>query len=107
MTGIVVNSYQNVNWSHMDNFNDLLQNANQSGAGWLFAGIDFLVFAVLFITLSVGFGWEVALMSSGFITIILSLLFAYMGVLSWTYTGISIGLILVMIMYVIWSNKWD
>lgn len=101
----IVESYQNVNWSKMDNFQDFINNANQSAGNFLFAGIDIMVFFVMFISLSVIYGWEAAIISSGFVGIILSLLFAYMGVLNYTFAGIFVGIIVVMMMYVAWSKK--
>lgn len=103
----VTTSYIPINWSGMNTFSDFLSNANASAAGYLFTAIDVLVFGVLFITLTGMFGWESAILSSGFIAIVLSLLFAYMGVMAWSTVGIFVGLIVVMIMYVIWSNRYD
>jgi len=100
-------AYKFVNWANMTTFQDFINNANASGAGWLFTMIDFLVFIVLLITLSGTYGWESAMLSSGFITIILSLLFAYMGIMNWTITGAFVGLLLIMIIYIMWSNKYD
>lgn len=100
-------AYQNVNWSSANTFQDFLVKTNESGANWLFTGIDVMVTMVLFITLAGAFGWEAAIMSSGFIGIVLSLLFVYMGVMSMTTAGIYVGLLLMMIAYVIWSNKYD
>ena len=100
-------SYQNVSWENTNTFTDFISNASQSAGGYLFAGIDFLVFMVLFVTLAGAFGWEAGILSAGFIGIVLSLLFSYMGVLSWVYTSIFVGVILFMIMYVIWSNRYD
>lgn len=102
-----INSYHFVNWSNMTTFGDFIHNANASAGNWLFSIIDFLVFLVLFVSLAGAFGWESALLSSGFIAVILSLLFVYMGVMSWTIAGIFVGGLLLMIMYVIWSNRYD
>lgn len=101
----VVSSYQPVNWSNMNNFNDFLNNANQSAGNYLFAGIDILVFLTLFISLAGIFPWESAFLSAGFVGIILSLLLAYAGVLNYTFTGIFVGVIIVMMMYIAWSNR--
>jgi len=98
-------AYTYVNWSNMTTFSNFIQNANSSGAGYLFAMIDFLVFTVLFVTLSTQFGWESALLSSGFIGIILSLFFAYMGVMNWWITSFFVGTLLIMILYTTWNRN--
>lgn len=98
--------YNAVNMS-INSFDDFLRLVNDSGAGYTFTMINFLVFAVLFITLSTAFGWESAMLSAGFVGIILSLLFVYMGVMNIWIAGFFVGLITVGIIYVIWSNKYD
>jgi hypothetical protein len=105
MASMAVSSYQNISWDSMSNFTQFLSNANASGAGYLFPMIDFLVFFVLLISLSGAYGWEAGLLSAGFIGIILSLLFSYMGVMAWSITGIFVGLILFAIMYIVWSRN--
>jgi hypothetical protein len=101
----IVSSYQPVNWSNMNNFQDFINNANQSAGNYLFMGIDLLVFFTMFISLAIIYGWEVAILSAGFVGIILSLLFVYMGVLNYMFAGIFVGLLVVMMMYTAWSNR--
>jgi len=101
-----VNAYQNVSMN-ISSFDDFLTLVNNSGAGYLFTAIDVLVFLVLLITLSGAFGWEAGFLTAGFVGIILSLLFSYMGVMSWWLTGFFVGIILVIISYIIWSNRND
>lgn len=108
MVAPTVTSYvSNTGVENISSFTGFITTANASGGGALFAGIDVLVFFVLFLSLASGFGWEVALFSSGFITLILSILFLYMGVVSTTFVGWFVGIIIALIMYVIWSNRYD
>jgi hypothetical protein len=102
-----VSSYQNVNWSSLNNFNDFLTNVNNSGAGYLFTGIDILVFLVLLISLTSVYGWEAGMLSAGFISVILSILFVYMGVMNIWVASFFVGTIIIFIMYIIWSNRYD
>lgn len=103
----IVNSAQAVNWTNVSNFQQFIAAANQSAGNLLFLAIDLLVFFVMFISLTGTFGWEAAILSSGFIGIILSLLFSYMGVLAWKVTGVFVGVIVIIILYILWSNKYD
>ena len=105
--GISTSAYQNVSSWGNSSFDGFIQLANASGGGWLFTMIDFLVFVVLFITLTTQFGWESAIMSSGFIAMILTILFVYMGVMNMTIAGIFVGGLVAIIIYIMWSNKWD
>lgn len=105
MPSMAVSGYQNVNWSNVSTFGDVLQRVNESGAGYLFTTINFLVFFVLLITLSASFGWEVGMLASAFIGISLGLLFSYMGVMSWQWTMFFAGLIIVYIMYSVWNRN--
>jgi len=100
-------AYQANNCSAIETFTDFLSCTNQSGANHTFTAILFLVISVLFITLAGPFGWEVGLLATGFIGIILSILFVYMGVMAWNIAGLFVGGLIVMIMYVIWSNRYD
>jgi hypothetical protein len=69
--------------------------------------ILFLVVGVLFVTLAGVFGFESALLTAGFIGLILALLFAYIGVINYWIVGAFVGVTLVTIIYVIWSNRYD
>ena len=106
MTISVANSYQNISWDTMTNFSSFLSNANQSASGLLFTGIDIIIFLVLLLSIvGQGFTWEVGLMVSGFICMILSVLFVYMGVMSMMIAGFFVGAIIVMIMFIVWSGR--
>ena len=102
-----VQSQINNNISNMNSFKDFITSANLSGDGYLFTAINFLVCLVLFITLSTSFGWESALLSSGFIGIILSILFVYMGVMPFWIAGFFVGSIVLMILYIVLSSRYD
>jgi uncharacterized MnhB-related membrane protein len=98
-------AYNYVNWSNMNSFTNFITNANNSGGGFLFTAINFLVFIVLFITLTAQFGWQSAILSSAFIGMILSLLFVYMGVMNIWIAGAYVGIIVVMFLYLAWKNN--
>jgi hypothetical protein len=95
------------NINNITTFKDFINVANQSGAGYLFMAIDILIFAVLFISLTAGFGWESAFLSSGFIGIILTLLFLYMGVVPFWLASWFVAGIVVMILYIVLSSRYD
>lgn len=99
--------YIATNISNMSSFKDLLDGANASAGSMLFTAIDFLVFGILFITLTGAFGWESAMLSAGFIGIILTLLFLYMGVMPFWIAGFFVAGVVLMILYIVLSSKYD
>jgi hypothetical protein len=101
---LITTGYKNVsmNWG---NFSDAVSAVNNSGAGYTFTIITFLVFLIISITLSATFGFEAGLLAGAFIGFIISILFVYAGVMSWTMSGVFVGIILVGIMYIIWKQN--
>ena len=105
MPPMSVSSYQPVNWSNVSTIDDFIHAGNQSAGNVLGAGIVGLAFLVLLITMVGSFGWEAGLLSAGFVALILSMLFSYMGILSWTFVGMFAGLLVVMIAYIMYSGR--
>lgn len=95
------------NLSNMSNFKDFIIGANASASNYLFTAIDFLVFFILFITMANAFGWESAMLSAGFISMILTILFVYMGVMPFWIAGFFIAIIIIFILYIVLSNRYD
>jgi hypothetical protein len=103
-----VNSYKSVDWGNVSNMGDLVSRANESAGGNLWSAILILIFLTLFITLTTIVGsWEVAILVSAFIGLIAGVFLLYMGLTSLTIVGIFIGIIVAMIMYIMWSNRYD
>jgi hypothetical protein len=95
------------NFSNITTFAGFLQEANNQTGGWFWTGMNFLVFMVLFITLTTGFGWEAGLFSAGFVSIIISVFLMYLGLQSMLLTGATIAIILIVYIIIMWSNKYD
>lgn len=105
MSGIVTTAYSYVNESALNNFTDIIQATNTAGGGYLYIMINFLIFFIILITLSSMFTWEAGLLTAGFIGFLISFLFLYMGVLSWHFVGMFVGIILFTVMYIAWANR--
>lgn len=99
--------YTQTNWSAVSSPSDFLQvaNTNTSGYGW--TGIFFMVFMVLVASLSAYIVPEGALLAASFIGFLLSMLLAYLGLISFKIVGGMIALIVISVMYIIWSNRYD
>jgi len=95
------------NFSSIDTFAGFLAEANNQTGDLFWTGINFMIFMVMFITLTMGFGWEAGLLSAGFVAIIISVILTYLGLQSMLFTGFIVGAILLLFIIIMWSNKYD
>jgi len=95
----ITNYYQNVT-----NMQQLLGVANDQTGGWFYFGVSIMIFIVLLVSF-LGFGFESAVVASSFITLILSVLLVYMGLMSWGWAMLYLGLFLLMIFYIAWNSR--
>jgi len=95
------------NWSGVDTPEEFLAMPNASTSGWFWTGMDIMVFLVLFISLASNFGWEAGILSAGFIGLLMSIFLLYMNLISLWIVGFFIALILIVFIYIIWSNRYD
>ncbi len=97
----ITNYFQN-----MTNFGELLKIPNAITGGWFWLGIQVLVFIVLLVSF-LGFGFEVALLSAGFITLISGVFLVYLELLSWRWLMFFLGIILFTLLYSVWKRRKD
>lgn len=97
-------TYTPTNWSNVSSLSDVLTLVNTNTSNWGWVGILYTFWFILLITL-IGFGWEVALLTSAFICIIAGLILSYMGLVGWTWVLFFVGIDLVMFAYSIWSSE--
>ena len=97
-------TYNITNWTAINSWEDFLAVANTNSGGWFWTGINLMIFLVLFISLN-QYGWEAALMSSAFFGLIISIFLVYMNLVAWWISGMFIGIILLMFMYLAWSSR--
>jgi uncharacterized oligopeptide transporter (OPT) family protein len=92
----------NINFTDINNFNDYLQ-AVETGASGFFMMAQYMVFLVV-LTISLVFGFEVALLIAAFTGLILSLLLAYAGLVAWWVVGTYVGIILFSVLKMYFTN---
>ena len=95
------------NWSGVDTPEEFLQMPNNSTGGYFWAGMDLMVFLIIFITLAGPFGWEGALLSASFVGLLMSVFLVYLNLIAFWIVGVFIGILLFMFIYIIWSNRYD
>lgn len=92
------------NWSNITSAEQILAIPNNNTSGLFWTGIVWMIFAVIAIAFA-GFGLEVALLISGFVCLVASLILAIMGLVSWANFLIFVGLLLFLFIYIIWARK--
>ena len=95
------------NWTNMTDFADILMEANNQTGGWFWTGINFMVFLVLLITMTGIAGWEAGFLTAGFVAIVTSIFLTYLGLQAWWITGMIVGVIIIINIYLMWRNKYD
>ena len=98
--------YNITNMSTVTSPTDLLTVTNNNGGGYVGFAIDVLIFFVLFLSM-INFGLETSLLASAFIALIIAILIAYLGLMSWTLVGIWVGLILGTVIYLMWNSRYN
>lgn len=96
----------NVNWSNVSNFSGMASVPNTTTEGWFFTVILYMVY-IIAIIIQIGFGLETAILTSSFLGIILSMLLAYAGLVSWWVVGSFVGAELFTFLYIYWSSNRD
>jgi hypothetical protein len=98
----------NFNWTNVTTISQILVAPNTNTGGWFWAGMLFLIFLVVFIILLMKeVNIEAALLASGFVGFTVSLMMTYMNLVRWEYCLFFIGLLIVLIIYIIYSTRRD
>ena len=92
-----------INWSNVSNFNDYLVASNTGSGGLFWISTVYLIFSVVLISMLV-FGFETAILTAGFVGLILSLMLAFAGLVGFWVVGTFVGVILFMLLYLNWIN---
>ncbi len=92
-----------VNWTNVTDFADFPSLANDASGGTFWAGILQMVWVVILL-LGMGYGLEIALLFSAFIGLILALFLAYSGLVAFGFVVQFAAIILVTILYIIYSS---
>jgi hypothetical protein len=95
-----------INWSNVTDFGQLPSQANTASGGSFWIGMFYMLWVVLIMTF-IGFGWEISLLVSSFLMLVIGLLLAYSGLVSFAGSvGFMAGVIIFMFLYIIFtSNK--
>jgi len=90
-------------WSNITSPEQLLSAPNVATGNFFWLAILITLFIILLMTF-MNFGFEIALMTSGFATMVLGIFLAYMDLVAWKYVMIFIALLVIGILYIMWSS---
>lgn len=93
-----------VNWSNLTDLGDLPEQANRASGGSFLVGILYMLWIIM-ILLMMQWGFEVAIVASSFVFLIVALLMVYGGLIAWYYVLTFVGILLFMFLYIIFSSK--
>lgn len=93
-----------INWTNITSFAQIPQAANTTTGGYFWVGTLYMIWIILLILFAY-FGFEVALLTSSFLALILGLLLVYTDLIAWQWCLTFVGLILGMFLYIIWSSN--
>lgn len=91
----------------IETFGEFLGLANTATSGHFWTAILLMLFLVLLVTFLAFMLPEGAILVASFISLLLAIMLRYMDLIPFTYVGIFIGIIIVMVMYIIYSNRLD
>lgn len=95
-----------VNWTNVTDFGQLPSVANTATGGTFWAGMLQMIWIILLLIM-IGWGFEVAIVVSSFLGLVLAFFLVYADLISWAYVGQFAGILLFMFLYIIWSGRKD
>ena len=96
------------NWTAVNDMGDLLNVANAQTGSWFWTAMNVMITLIILITLTTGTGsWIAGAMTALFIGMLIQVFMAYLGIGAWLTVGAYLGGLLGIIIYMMWSNKYD
>jgi hypothetical protein len=92
------------NWTNVSDFGGMLAIANDNTGGYFWASMMFMIFIVSFFSM-IGFGFEVALLSSAFAGLIIGILLAYMDLVAWSWVVMFAGITILSFIWIMYNQK--
>lgn len=93
-----------INWTNFTDFGQLPALANTASNGTFWGGMLYMTWVILLLVM-IGWGFEIALLSSAFVSMIIALLLVYAGLIGWYLVLPFMGIILTMFIYIFWSRR--
>ena len=91
------------NWTSITDFETLLQAANTNSPFWL--AMLIMIYAVFLISFTSMSNFIVGILAASFVSLILGLFLAYMGLIAWTWIMFIVGILLFTMLYILFNKK--
>lgn len=93
-----------INWTNITDFGQIPAAANTASGGTFWVGMLYMIWIIL-ILLTSFFGFEIAILTSSFLSLILGIILVYAGLIAWKWVVTFVGVILFMFLYIIFSSQ--
>ena len=93
-----------INFTNITQADQLLGIANTTTGGSYWVAVLFMIFIVLLI-LFMSQGWEVAILGSSFICLIIGLFLTYMELIAFKWVLFFIGMLIFFFMYIVYKSR--
>jgi len=93
-----------VNWTNVTDFGQLPSEANNVSGGSFWVSMFFMLWIIMMLLL-INWGFEVAILVSSFVFLVIGLLLAYTNLIAWQWVLVQVGVLVCMFFYIIWSSR--
>lgn len=96
---------QLINFTNMTDWSSVPAAANEPTGGAFWVAVLFMLFIIFFL-IQLQFGFEVALISSGFVCLMISLLMSFQTppLVDWRYCLVFVAIIILAFLYITWTR---
>ena len=92
------------NWTNVTDFQGILMAGNDA-TSYFWTGMYFMVLFIIWASLVVFQGWQVAMLATGFIGILIGLMLTYLGLMAVTWLLLVVGLMVLMMFWIYYINN--
>lgn len=93
-----------INWSNLTSLNQIPAEANTSSGGYFWVSMLYMIWVLLILLLAYA-GFEIAIITSTFIALIIGVVLVYSGLVDFMHLLLFLAVLLFMILYSYYSNR--
>lgn len=93
-----------INWTNVTDLSQIPAQANVASDGAFWVSMLYMIWIIIILSL-LNWGWEVALMASSFVCLVLGFFLVYTDLVDWQYLMTFAGILLLMFLYVTWTGN--
>jgi hypothetical protein len=93
-----------VNWSNVTSMDQLPATANSVSGGAFWTSILYMVWVIVLLV-SMTWGFEIALIASSFICLVLGIFLVYAGLVAWQWCMTFAAILLFTFLYITWTTR--